>query len=125
MSKSFKRSDRIGGAIKRELAKLLHLQMKDPRVGMVTVTEVEVTSDLAYAKIFITLLEDEAESIRETLAVLNKASGYLRTELARKVKLRQMPELIFKYDESIRRATHIQKLIDSVIDDDKETESED
>ncbi|ROH85690.1 30S ribosome-binding factor RbfA [Pseudomethylobacillus aquaticus] len=115
MAKTFSRSDRIAEQIQRELADLLQFEVKDPRVGMVTVTEVEVSGDMAHAKIFYSAKQGTA-AIQQGL---EKAAGYLRTQLAKRLLLRTVPQLHFVYDVSIDRGTHLSRLIDDAIANDQ------
>ncbi|MBO8162501.1 MAG: 30S ribosome-binding factor RbfA [Brevibacillus sp.] len=104
------RLNRVGEEIKKELSILLQREMKDPRIGFVTVTDVEVTSDLQLAKVYVSIFGSEEQ--RETsLAGLQKAKGYLRTEIGRRVKLRHTPELVFKLDQSIDYGNKIDSIL--------------
>ena len=115
MPKDFPRSRRIAEQIQRELAEVIRLELKDPGVrGMVTITEVEVSLDQAHAKVFFTLLGDD-QKIEETTAGLGRASGFLRTQLARRLKLRTVPTLEFKYDASVERGMRLSRLIDEAV----------
>lgn len=111
MAKEFSRSHRVAEQIRRELADLLQFEIKDPRVGRVTLTEVEVTGDLAHAKIFF-VTQDEATA---TTAALTKAAGFLRSQLSQRLLLRSVPQLHFVYDESLDRGIHLSQLIDQAI----------
>ncbi|PTX58625.1 ribosome-binding factor A [Melghirimyces profundicolus] len=115
------RASRVGEQVKKELSHVLQHEMKDPRVGFVTVTAVEMSGDLQQAKVFISVLGDE-EQKKQTLRGLDKAKGYLRTEIGRRVQLRHTPELIFKFDESIEHGQHISKLLEEVNRNDPEPE---
>lgn len=116
MPKDFPRSRRVADEIQRELAGLIRLELKDPRVGLITLTGVEVTNDLEHAKVFVTALG--ASDHEATLAVLRRASGFLRSQLARRMKLRLVPQLTFAYDESVERGMHLSQLIDQAVADD-------
>ncbi|MCB5190068.1 30S ribosome-binding factor RbfA [Methylobacillus arboreus] len=111
MAKEFSRSDRVAEQIQRELADLLQFEVKDPRVGMVTVTEVEVSGDMAHAKIYYTAPAGSAELQKG----LEKTAGFLRSQLAKRLLLRTVPQLHFVYDASIDHGMHIAKLIDEVL----------
>ena len=113
MAREFGRPQRVAEQIQRELAILMQRELNDPRVGMVTVSAVEVSRDLAYATVFVTFLgkEDSAE-IKESLAALKHASGFLRSQLGRIIRMRLTPHLSFKYDESLTRGRHLSSLID-------------
>lgn len=114
MAKNPSRLARIGDQIQRDLAELIRTQVKDPRVGMLTLTGVEISSDYHYAKVFFTTLGD-ADSVANALSGLEHASGFLRSQLARGLKLRIIPELRFIYDESVERGARISALIDDAI----------
>lgn len=107
------RASRVGEQVKKELSHVLQHEMKDPRIGFVTITAVEMSGDLQQAKVFISVLGDE-EQKRQTLDGLDKAKGYLRTEVGRRIHLRHTPELMFKFDESIEHGQHISKLLEEV-----------
>lgn len=111
------RIERVNNLIRREISELLQCQVKDPRLGnFITVTEVSASPDLRYAKIFVSCISSEGEE-HEVLSGLAAASGFLRNELARRLKLRRIPELSFQWDDSIERGTHLLKLIDQVSTD--------
>lgn len=107
------RPRKVADLIQRELAELIRLEVRDPRVGMVTITSVDVSPDLSHAKVFVTLLEKD--KIPETLKGLQRAAGFLRSQLAHRMKMYTTPELRFAYDESVERGDHLSRLIDSVI----------
>lgn len=117
MPKDFSRSRRIAEQVQRELSEIIRMELKDPRVGMITITEVEVTPDAAYARVYFTLMGD-AERIKETTAALTHAAGFLRSELAHRMKLRIVPQLVFKYDVSVERGARLSQLIDAAVADD-------
>ncbi|MDA5107334.1 MULTISPECIES: 30S ribosome-binding factor RbfA [Brevibacillus] len=104
------RMSRVGEEIKKELSLLLQRGLKDPRIGFVTVTDVEVTSDLQLAKVFVSIFGDD-EQRKASLAGLQKAKGYLRTEIGRRVKLRHVPDFVFKLDESIDYGNRIESIL--------------
>ena len=106
------RPRKVADLIQRELSDLLHREVRDPRVGMVTLTAVEVSPDLSHAKVFFTILEKEKQN--ETTYALQRAAGFLRSQLAHRIKLHVTPELRFVYDESIERGAQLSQLIDSV-----------
>ncbi|MDR6224217.1 30S ribosome-binding factor RbfA [Desmospora profundinema] len=115
------RASRVGEQVKKVLSHVLQQEMKDPRIGFVTVTAVEMSGDLQQAKVFISVLGG-AEQREQTLAGLEKAKGFLRTEIGRRIQLRHTPELIFKFDESIEHGQHISKLLKEVNRDDRESQ---
>jgi ribosome-binding factor A len=111
-AKGYARTDRVAEQIQRELADLLRLEVKDPRVRMVTLTGVEVTRDYGHAKVFYTTLEGASDKTQQGL---EHASGFLRSQLAHIMKLRITPQLHFVYDESVERGTHLSRLIDQAV----------
>ena len=116
MPKGYARTDRIAEQIQREVAQLLRLDIKDPRVRMITLTGVEVTKDYSHAKVFYTTLDGVSDQVQQGL---EHASGYLRSQLAHSMKLRIMPQLHFVYDPSIERGAHLSQLIDQAVASDK------
>ncbi len=115
--RGFARSERIAEQVRRELADLIRLELKDPRVSLVTLTDVEVSPDYAHAKVFFTALAD-AEHLAEIIAGLTRASGFLRHELGRRIRIHTLPELHFVYDESVERGTRLSHLIDAAVQSD-------
>lgn len=122
MPRDFSRTLRIAEQIQRDLAELLRLEVKDPRIGMVTLTDVEVTSDYAHAKVFFTLLGD-ANQIAAATEGLSRAAGFLRHELGHRIKLRSIPQLHFIHDESVERGARLSQLIDEAVSSDGGTKS--
>jgi len=116
------RPRRIGDQIQRELAELLRQQVKDPRIGMVTVTAVDVSPDLSHAKIFVTHLGG-TEQAQAVVAALQHTAGYLRTELSHRLKLYSVPELRFYYDDSIESGLRLSQLIDDAVAEDRKHSS--
>lgn len=109
-----RRIERVNSLIRQEISELLQRQIKDPRLGyLVTVTEVATSPDLKYAKVFVSHVGDKQEK-KETLSALASASGFLRRELARHLKLRHVPELNFQWDDSIERGDRLMRLINGV-----------
>lgn len=113
MTRDFSRLDRIADMLKRELSILIQNEINDPRVGMVSVTDVKVSRDLMHAKVYVSVLQPE-EKIPSAIKALNHAANYLRYQLAQRVELRVMPELRFYYDDSLIRGNRIANLIDEV-----------
>jgi ribosome-binding factor A len=105
---------RVADQIQRELSALLRAELKDPRVGMITLTGVEVSPDLAHAKVFFTTLGD-AEALARTEEGLARAAGFLRSELGHRLKLRVTPEVRFVHDPSVERGARLSKLIDDAV----------
>jgi len=110
---SFSRSDRVCEQIRRDLAALIQTELKDPRVGMVSLTAVELTPDYAHAKIFFTTLE--SSHLAEIETGLKRAAGFLRRELGKRIKIHTLPELHFIYDASIERAAGLTDLIHQAV----------
>ena len=106
------RPQKLGDLIQRELSELLQRELRDPRVGMITITGVDVSPDFSHAKVFFTVLEKQRlEDAREGL---RRAAGFRRSRLARRIKLYTTPELRFEYDESVERGDRLSRLINSV-----------
>jgi ribosome-binding factor A len=108
--KGFQRSDRVAEQVRRDLADLIRTELKDPRVGMVSLTAVELTPDYAHAKVFFATLNDE--HLEEVEQGLKRAAGFLRRELGRRIHIHTLPELHFVYDNSIERGASMSALID-------------
>ena len=126
MPREFTRAERVSDAVQQELAVLIREGVRDPRVGMVSVTDVDVTRDLAYAKVHVTFLgERTQEQIDEAMSALNGASGYLRKLLASSIKLRITPKLTFLFDESGRRGQHLSALIDYAMSTQQDPDQDD
>jgi len=125
MAKEYSRTQRVADQMQRELALLIQREVRDPRLGMVTVTAVDVSRDLAHAKVFFTLLgEDSDEDVALNREILNEAAGFLRMQLGRVMKLRAIPQLHFHYDESIRRGVHLSSLIDRAVAEDRQHQND-
>ncbi len=107
------RPRKVADLIQRELADLLRHELRDPRVGMVTLTSVDVAPDLSHAKVFFTLLNSDKKD--ETARALQRAAGFLRSQLSHRMTMYTTPELRFVYDESVERGDRLSRLIDSVI----------
>jgi ribosome-binding factor A len=114
MKKTSQRAQRVAEQIQRELARLLRDGVKDPRVGRVTITAVEVSSDLSHAKIFITHLAGR-EHADEAVRALQRTTGFLRTELSHRMQLYSVPQLHFAYDDSIESGMRLSQLIDEAV----------
>lgn len=122
MAKEYSRTDRIGDQMQRELALLIQREVKDPRLGLITVTAVNVARDLAHARVFVTVMgKNTAEETAQSIEILNNASGYLRSLLGKAMKLRVIPHLNFLYDESIIRGSTMSALIDKAIAEDRKS----
>jgi len=126
MAQEYSRTQRVADQIQRELAGLIQREVKDPRVGMATVSAVEVSRDLSHAKVFVTILNgtEDAQEIVESVKALNNASGFLRSQLGQRMKLRIVPTLRFHYDDSLSRGNYLSNLIDQARASDPELESD-
>ncbi|HET7616136.1 MAG TPA: 30S ribosome-binding factor RbfA [Bacillales bacterium] len=109
------RANRIAEQMKKELGDIIGRKLKDPRVGFVTVTDVEVTGDLQLAKIFLTVLGDEGKK-EDTLNGLEKAKGFIRSEIGKRIRLRKTPELTFRWDHSFEHGARIDELLHDLHD---------
>ncbi len=103
---------RVAEQVHHELAELIRAELKDPRVGMVTITGVDLTPDYAYATVYFSVLPDDEPAVAGTLAGLRRAAGFLRSQLGRRVRIHTTPELRFVHDPSVERGMAMSKLID-------------
>lgn len=118
MPKEFSRGTRVAEQIKRELAELIRLEVKDPRVGFISLTDLELTPDYAHAKVYFTSMYGE-EGLDEILAGLKRASGFLKRELRRRVRVHTTPELHFVYDRSVQEGSRLSALIEQAVSEDQ------
>jgi ribosome-binding factor A len=107
------RVSRLAETLKEEISQMIREELKDPRIGFVTVTAVEVAEDLGHAKVFVSVLGDEIQR-KESLDGLKSAAGFIRREIGQRVRLRFAPEIVFKYDPSIEHGAQIAKLLKGV-----------
>ena len=122
MPRDFRRSDRVAGSLRRELATILQKDVKDPDVGFIGLSDVEVTRDLAHARVFVTVFEPEkAES---SIRALNRQAGYLRSLLGQAMRIRSVPELHFHHDASVETGRHMDELIDTAVSSDRQGAAE-
>ena len=122
MKKTSQRAQRVGEQMQRELAELLRDDVKDPRVGRVTITAVEVSPDLSHAKIFVTHLAGR-EHADEAVRALQHTAGFLRTELSHRMQLYSVPQLHFAYDDSIESGMRLSQIIDEAVAADRKPNS--
>jgi ribosome-binding factor A len=122
VKKHSQRAQRVGEQIQRELGELLRDDVKDPRVGRVTITAVEVSADLSHAKIFVTHLAGR-EHADEAVQALQHTAGFLRRELSRRMQLYSVPQLHFTYDDSIESGMRLSQLIDEAVASDRKPDS--
>jgi ribosome-binding factor A len=113
MPREFNRSERVAGQIRRELSKLIQLEVRDPDIGFISVSDVEVTRDLAHAKVFITVFEDD--KAQETIKALKGAAKFLRHRLSQEMRIRSVPELHFHHDASVETGQKMDQLIDKAL----------
>lgn len=113
MPRSSGRSQKVGDQIQRELSDIIHRELRDPRVGMITLTSVDVSPDCAYATVYFTCLDPA--HVPEATAGLSRASGFLRSQIGKRIKIWTTPELRFVYDESVERGDRLSRLIDSAV----------
>lgn len=124
----YQRKDRVGDLIKREISQIILQELKDPGIGFVTITGVDVSSDLKHAKIFYSVLGDE-NSKKESTAALKRAGGFIQHEIGKRLKLRYTPEIAFRFDESVEYGARIEGLIQKIhqeeeTDEDKNEQNE-
>ncbi|MEI7969645.1 MAG: 30S ribosome-binding factor RbfA [Betaproteobacteria bacterium] len=112
------RSTRLADQIQRDLSGIIRLEMKDPRIGLITLTGVELSPDRMHAKVFFTVLGDSTR-VDETAATLRRAAGFLRSQLSHGLRVRVTPELHFEYDESVARGAELSRLIDETVRSDQ------
>lgn len=123
MPKEFSRTDRVADQLQRELAQMIQREIKDPRVGMVTINSVDVSKDLAVADIYVTVMgKDTLDEVKPSIEALNHAAGFLRNEIARAMMLRIVPKLRFHYDASVVQGHYLSSLIDKAIAEDQQHE---
>ncbi len=124
MAREYARTDRVGQQIQKEIAVILMREIKDPRLSMTTVSAVEVTRDLAYAKVFVTFFNDNADEIKASLEVLAEAEGYIRSLLGKRLRARIMPHLRFIYDSSMSEGVRMSALVDQAVASDKSDDTQ-
>jgi len=123
MPRDFKRSERVSGLLRRELAQMIQREIKDPEVGFVSVSDVEVTRDLAHAKVYVTVFNtDEA---RVSIKALKRAAGFLRTRLGQELRMRNVPQLHFLHDDSVETGQRMDSLIEQAVKSDQDAMQDD
>jgi ribosome-binding factor A len=122
MAKEFSRSRRVAQQLQQEIARILQREVKDPRVGMVTVSSIDLSRDLSYAKVYVTFfnIDNDEERIKEGVAALDTASGYIRSLVGSAMKLRIVPELRFIYDNTLVEGMRLSNLVTEVRAKDKQ-----
>ncbi len=120
MAREYERTQRVADYLQRELAELIQHELRDPRLGMVSITGVEVSRDLAHARVYYTVMgADSGEEARECTDVLNRAAGFLRSQLSRDSTMRSVPQLKFCFDSSVGRGRQMEDLIRRAADADR------
>ena len=121
MAKEYSRTQRVADYLQRELAALIQHELRDPRIGMVSITGVNVSRDLGHARVYFTMLGcDSDEDARDSIEALNKAAGFLRSQLSRDSNMRSVPQLRFYFDTSVGQGRHLEDLIRRAADADRE-----
>ncbi|CAQ86116.1 MULTISPECIES: 30S ribosome-binding factor RbfA [Photorhabdus] len=125
MAREFSRTQRVAQEMQKEIAIILQREVKDPRIGMATVSGVEVSRDLAYAKVFVTFLnvlteEHDSDVVKNGIKALGEASGFIRSLLGKAMRLRVVPELTFSYDNSLVEGMRMSNLVTNVVKDDEQ-----
>jgi len=110
MNYSYKRADRVSDLLKKEISGLLLREVKDPHIGFITITDVEVSKDLQVAKVYYTILGDEKQ-LRESAQALNRASRFIKRQLGKRLRMRYIPDIIFKYDHSLEYGNRIDDIL--------------
>lgn len=118
--KEFTRGDRMSQQIMKEVALILQREIKDPRLLMVTVSDVEVSKDLSYGKVYVTMFEQDDEKVKQSLKILNDAAGFVRSLLGKRIRARTMPALTFILDTSLLDGLRIANAVEQAVRDDKE-----
>ena len=119
MAKEYSRTSRVSQQVQKELARILQQEVKDPRIGMVTISGVDITRDLAYAKVFVTFLTIGEQTNDESLEGINAAAGYIRRLLGKAMRLRIVPEVRFCFDETLTEGLRISEMVSSAVKVDK------
>ncbi|OGW42326.1 MAG: ribosome-binding factor A [Nitrospirae bacterium GWD2_57_9] len=115
---TFKRADRVGDQMKQEIADILMRKLKDPRVGFVTVTGVDVAKDLRNATVYVSIYGSDADK-EASLKGLRSAAAFIRSELGKRMRMRYLPELLFRFDATVERGAHIMELLREIEEKDK------
>jgi ribosome-binding factor A len=114
-----RRQQKVAALIKKEVSDLLQKEIKDPRIGFVTVTDTEISGDLRHAKVFVSILKGDKE---ETMEGLKAAEGFVRSEIGDRIRLRHTPEILFKYDDSIEKGVRIFEILEDIKEDEEQDE---
>jgi ribosome-binding factor A len=123
MPREFSRTRRVGEQLQRELAVLVRDEIKDPRLGMISISGADVSRDLAYATVYVSVLGDDS-AVTESLAVLNRAAGFLRHRLGQSMRIRTVPQLRFEFDSSLQEGARMDALISAAVSGNRPAEDE-
>jgi len=119
MPREFSRTRRVEEQLRRDLAELIRHEIKEPDLGMISITEIKVSPDLAHAQIYTTILQDDADIIKYSMQTLQDYAGRLRSLLGKRMRIRRVPELVFIYDDLIQRGTALSQVIEEAVDVDR------
>jgi len=119
MPREFSRTRRVEEQLRRDLAELIRHDIKEPGLGMISITEIKVSPDLAHAQIYTTILQDDTDIIEHSMQTLQDYAGRLRSLLGKRMRIRRVPELVFIYDDLIQRGTALNQVIEEAVDGDR------
>jgi ribosome-binding factor A len=120
--RDFQRSERVAGSLRRELARLIQLELKQPDIGFISLSDVEVSRDLAHAKVYVTVFEPERA--QSSIDALNRAAGFLRRRLGQEMRIRSVPELHFHHDASVETGRRMDELIEAAVSSDRHEDTD-
>jgi ribosome-binding factor A len=120
----YRRSDKVGVVIKEEISRMLIREIKDPRIGFVTITRVKVSKDLRFVKVYFSVLGDQSAR-EDSVRGLNSAVGFMRRELGRRLRLRYVPDIVFSFDPSLEHMSRLAELIQEIHEDEKPEDAKD
>lgn len=124
MPRQFSRTRRVEEQLRRDLAELIRHEIKEPDLGIISITEIKVSRDLAHAQIYTTILQDDADTIEYSMQTLRNYAGKLRSILGKRMRIRRVPELIFIYDNLIQRGTALNQVIEKAVHGDRKKADE-
>lgn len=107
------KADKIAGIIQKEVSEIIQFQLKDPKIGFITITDVTVTGDLSIAKVYVSFLGQQARE-EAGMKALDRSKGYIRSELAKRMTIRKVPQLVFKIDDALEKGNKIEKIIHKI-----------
>ena len=124
LARMFSRSRRVAEQLQKEIAEILQMEFKDPRVGFVTVSGVDLSSDLMYSKVYVTFLNLDKDKLKEAVEVLNNAAGFFRSLVGKRMKLRVVPYITFVYDDTLVKGMELSELITRSVRHDQELQEQ-